>query len=185
VLDDDELLSLVRSGDRHAYGVLYRRNYRVACAVARHASTGLDVEDVVSEAFMKVLGAIIRGSGPRYGFRAYLMASIRAVAATRGVQRAVWSPADVPDLADPDDALEKVEDRLDSMAVWAVLEQLPERWQPVLRLAALEDRSPAQIGAQLGISANNASAILYRARKRMRELWAQSLDHRPESCETN
>jgi RNA polymerase sigma factor (sigma-70 family) len=72
------LLDAVRRGDRDAYVELYERHVAAARALARALLRNqTDADDVVSEVFASALSVIKRGKGPRDGFRAYLMASVR------------------------------------------------------------------------------------------------------------
>src|SRR4051794_957717 len=74
---DPELISDVRSGNLDAYGELFSRHADAACRLARQFARGSDAEDLVSEAFTKVMGILADGGGPDIAFRAYLLAAIR------------------------------------------------------------------------------------------------------------
>src|SRR5437899_2363521 len=78
--DDSALLAATRSGDAEAYGVLYVRHVEAARRLARSlAGDSGEAEDLVSEAFVKVLAALYRGGGPDSSFRAYLYTALRNV----------------------------------------------------------------------------------------------------------
>src|SRR4051794_35154748 len=74
---DAELISAVRGGDLDAYGELFSRHTDAAHRLARQLTRGSDAEDLVSEAFSKVMGVLTDGGGPDIAFRAYLLTSIR------------------------------------------------------------------------------------------------------------
>ena len=75
---DSNVLDLVRGGDRSAYVVLYERHVEAARRLARSLLRNqADADDVVSEVFASVLAVIQRDKGPRDGFAAYVMASVR------------------------------------------------------------------------------------------------------------
>ena len=75
---DPILIAAVREGDYPAFGVLFSRHAGAARTVARqYISDASDVEDVVSEAFAKVLEVLQRGGGPDVAFRAYLFTVVR------------------------------------------------------------------------------------------------------------
>ena len=61
---DAELISAVRGGDTTAYGELFTRHVEAARRLARQLTSATDVEDLVSEAFAKVLTIVRRGGGP-------------------------------------------------------------------------------------------------------------------------
>ena len=74
---DAELISAVRGGDTDAYGQLFERHVEAARRLARQLVAAGDVEDLVSEAFVKVLQVLQRGGGPDVAFRAYLLTAVR------------------------------------------------------------------------------------------------------------
>src|SRR5512132_1127731 len=68
---DAELISAVRGGDVDAYGELFARHVDAARRLARQLSGPADADDLVSDAFTKVLTVLQRGGGPDLAFRAY------------------------------------------------------------------------------------------------------------------
>src|SRR6478736_8292126 len=74
---DAELISAVRSGEVAAYGELFARHVDAARRLGRQLVPGPDVDDLVSEAFAKVLVVLQRGAGPDLAFRAYLLTAVR------------------------------------------------------------------------------------------------------------
>ena len=79
-LDTVALLELVRDGDNDAYGELYRRYHDFAHRVAKKSSRR-HADDLVAEAFRRILTAISRGAGPTQAFGPYLATTIRSAAA--------------------------------------------------------------------------------------------------------
>src|SRR3569623_1422991 len=76
-LSDAELISSVRGGDVSAYGDLFARHRDAATRLARQLVSGPDADDLVSEAFAKVLNVLLAGGGPDVAFRAYLLTAVR------------------------------------------------------------------------------------------------------------
>src|SRR5680860_1809169 len=76
-LTDPELISRVREGDVAAYGILFSRHVDPATRLARLLIGQSDADDLVSEAFVKVLNVLIGGGGPDVAFRAYLLTAVR------------------------------------------------------------------------------------------------------------
>jgi DNA-directed RNA polymerase specialized sigma24 family protein len=74
---DAELISRVRGGDVAAYGDLFARHVQAANRLARQLVRGPDADDLVSEAFAKVLHVLQSGGGPDVAFRAYLLTAVR------------------------------------------------------------------------------------------------------------
>ena len=70
---DAELIAAVRGGDVDAYGELFARHVDAARRLARQIAGPSDADDLVSDAFTKVLLVLQRGGGPDLAFRAYLL----------------------------------------------------------------------------------------------------------------
>mgnify|MGYP002349595393 FL=1 len=76
-LSDAELISRVRGGDTEAYGELFARHRDAATRLARQIASYGDADDLVSDAFIKVLKVLQGGGGPDLAFRAYLLTAVR------------------------------------------------------------------------------------------------------------
>ncbi|WP_235926411.1 sigma-70 family RNA polymerase sigma factor [Actinokineospora pegani] len=178
---DADLISSVRGGAVSAYGELYERHVVAARNLARQlARSPAEADDLVSEAFAKVLDALRQGKGPDAAFRAYLLTALRHTAydKTRR-ERKVELTEDVTQVsgvkpesvtvpfADP--AVAGLERTMAARAFAA----LPERWQAVLWHTEVERQSPAQVGPLLGLSPNGVSALAYRAREGLRQAYLQ------------
>jgi RNA polymerase sigma factor (sigma-70 family) len=176
---DAQLIAQVRAGATAAYETLYSRHVIAACALARHLSApGAEADDLVSEAFARVLGILRRGQGPDAAFRPYLLSTLRRVACDRTRrERVLGLSADVGERADersgrtePHDAALASLER--SLAVRA-LSRLPERWRAVLWHTEIDDASPADIAPLFGLTPNGVAALAYRAREGLRQAYLQ------------
>ena len=167
---DAELISAVRGGDVDAYGELFARHVDSARRLARQLAGPGDADDLVSDAFTKVLLVLQRGGGPDLAFRAYLLTAVRRLHVDRlrsGARlRSVGdlTPFD-PGLPFHDTAVEGFE----NAAAARAFASLPERWQMVLWHTEVEQQKPADIAPLLGMSANSVSALAYRAREGLRQ----------------
>ncbi len=167
---DAELISRVRGGDVAAYGDLFSRHKDAAGRLARQLVRGPDSDDLVSEAFAKVLHVLQGGGGPDVAFRAYLLTAVRRlhVDRVRSGQRLQttddMTPFD-PGVPFQDTAVAGFE----SGAAAKAFASLPERWQLVLWHLEVEGQKPADIAPLLGMSANSVSALAYRAREGLRQ----------------
>jgi RNA polymerase sigma factor (sigma-70 family) len=172
-VSDAELMTLVRNDEISAYAVLYRRHvgsaYRQARLFTRSKS---EADDLVSEAFAKVLNTLRAGRGPADRFRAYLLTALRNAAydQIRRDRKLEWT-ADVSQvhgirhetLSVPftDPAIAGLERRLVAQA----FATLPERWQRVLWHTEVDGRRPGDLAPLFGISPNSVCALAYRARE--------------------
>src|SRR4051794_39361780 len=167
---DAELISAVRGGDVDAYGELFARHVDSARRLARQLAGPADADDLVSDAFTKVLLVLQRGGGPDLAFRASLLTAVRRLHVDRlrsGARlRSVGdlTPFD-PGLPFQDTAVEGFE----NAAAAKAFATLPERWQMVLWHTEVEQQKPADIAPLLGMSANSVSALAYRAREGLRQ----------------
>lgn len=167
---DAELISRVRGGDVAAYGELFSRHVDAAKRLARQLVRGPDADDLVSDAFAKVLHVLQGGGGPDVAFRAYLLTSVRRLHVDRVRAQAKLHTTDDLTPFDPgipfqDTAVAGFE----SGAAARAFASLPERWQLVLWHLEVEGQKPADIAPLLGMSANSVSALAYRAREGLRQ----------------
>jgi RNA polymerase sigma factor (sigma-70 family) len=175
---DAELIDEVRKGTVSAYGSLYERHVASAYNLARQLSRSpAEADDLVSEAFAKVLDTLRAGRGPDSAFRAYLLTALRHTAydKTRRDRKLELSD-DVETVggakvAEPfsDTAVAGLERSLAAKA----FARLPERWQAVLWHTEIEGQSPAEVAPILGLTANGVSALAYRAREGLRQAYLQ------------
>jgi large repetitive protein len=172
-LSDAELIEQARGGDEAAFTELYVRHQPAALRLARTYRRFGDPDELVNGAFERVLSVIKRGAGPTESFRAYLFVTLRRFAAEKATKAEEGSLDDVPDpIAEAADspALEQA----DRVLVSQAFESLPERWQAVLWHTAVEGQQPTELAGALGVSANAAAAMSYRAREKLRQAYLQA-----------
>lgn len=190
VSSDADLIERIRAGEDAAYEELYRRH---AEAVRRYARTccrdAYTADDLAAEVFARMLQAVRGGSGPEHAVRAYLLTSVRRVAATwtssakrehlvddfavfaaQAARGAEGSDTDALDLGADVRAMHGAEQ---SMAMRA-FRSLPERWQAVLWHTEVEDESPSEVATLFGLDANGTRVLASRAREGLREAYLQA-----------
>ncbi len=168
--DDAALIAAVRDGDTDAYGVLFERHVDAARRLARSLARDGDADDLVSDAFAKVLPMLVRGDGPDVAFRPYLLTAVRRLDTDRHRALARTRPTDdehVLDVGEPfsDTAVAGFE----SQAAARAFASLPERWQLVLWHTEVEGQRPAAVAPLLGLSPNAVSQLAHRAREGLRQ----------------
>jgi RNA polymerase sigma factor (sigma-70 family) len=178
---DAKLIESVRGGAIKAYGELYERHVTAAYNLARQlARSSAEADDLVSDAFTKVLDTLRAGRGPDSAFRAYLLTTLRHTAYDKTRRdRKVELSDDVgavsgvaPEAVSVpfrDTAVAGLERSLAAKA----FARLPERWQTVLWHTEIEGQSPADVAPLLGLTANGVSALAYRAREGLRQAYLQ------------
>lgn len=171
---DAELISGVRAGDVSAYGELFARHRDAAARLARQLVRGPDADDLVSEAFAKVLNVLLAGGGPDIAFRAYLLTSVRRLHVDRVRSTARTTPTgDIAELDVSEPFTDSVISGFEGSAAARAYASLPERWQLVLWHLEVEGQKPAEIAALLGMTPNAVSALAYRAREGLRQAYLQ------------
>ncbi|QFZ75529.1 sigma-70 family RNA polymerase sigma factor [Streptomyces fagopyri] len=187
---DADLIGRMRSGDDTAYEALYRRH---AEAVRRYARTccrdAHTADDLTAEVFARVLQAVRGGHGPEHAVRAYLLTTVRRVAAhwtksakreqlvddfavfaAQAVRGAEVSDGDTLELGADARAMHEAEQ---SMAMQA-FRSLPERWQAVLWHTEVEDESPSEVATLFGLDANGTRVLASRAREGLKQAYLQA-----------
>ncbi|MFF3691332.1 sigma-70 family RNA polymerase sigma factor [Streptomyces sp. NPDC002187] len=187
---DGELVQRMRDGDDSAYEELFRRH---AQAVRRYARTccrdAHTADDLTAEVFARTLQAVRGGSGPRQAVRAYLLTTVRRVAAAwaKTAKReqlvddfAVFAAAaaastdvsgdETLDLGADVRAMHEAEQ---SLALQA-FRSLPERWQAVLWHTTVEEESPSEVAPLFGLTANATAVLAGRAREGLRQAYLQA-----------
>jgi RNA polymerase sigma factor (sigma-70 family) len=175
-LGDAELITAAREGDERAYEELYRRHSPSAHRFARSlGGQAADVEDVVADAFVRMLAALKSGNGPAAAFRPYLLSAVRNAFYDNARRTAREQPVeDLAPLAAESPFVDPVMVADESRLVAAAFRDLPDRWQVVLWHTEVENERAAEVAPLLGISANAVAALAYRARAGLRDRYLQA-----------
>jgi len=164
---DRELIAGTRTGDSEAFAELYRRHEGVALSRARQlVRSASDSEDIVAEAFVKILDLLLRGGGPVDDFRPYLLTCVRHGSVDRGrrSRTVAVDPAEMRDsaAANPAEFTDGVEN---AMTLKTAIASVPSRWQSILWRMEVEDRSIGDVSKELALSPGAVASLSYRARK--------------------
>ncbi|HEX6232945.1 MAG TPA: sigma-70 family RNA polymerase sigma factor [Jiangellaceae bacterium] len=182
-MTDPGLVAEVRLGRREAFGELYRRYYSGALRYALSITRGDEAhaQDIVSEAFTRVFRAMSRNCNVS-AFWPYLLASVRNAHRAELRRSVRVDLVERPD--DLDDLVPEVPSDSDQdPGIRAAFRRLPPRWQTVLWRTEICGDTAAEIGQDLGISANAAAALALRAREGLRVQYLQHrLEYSPRGC---
>ncbi|HZB48359.1 MAG TPA: sigma-70 family RNA polymerase sigma factor, partial [Mycobacteriales bacterium] len=172
---DARLIADVRAGDREAYGLLYRRHASAAYNLARQLTRSVaERDDLVAEAFAKVLDTLRAGGGPDIAFRAYLLTTLRNTLYDRIRRDRRLELTDDMTRHDPGEPwVDTAVAGFESTMAARAFARLPERWQTVLWHTEVEQETPAQVAPVLGLSPNGVAALAYRAREGLRQAYLQ------------
>ncbi|MFC5803096.1 sigma-70 family RNA polymerase sigma factor [Streptomyces formicae] len=187
---DADLVQRMRGGDSTAYAELFRRH---SDAVRRYARTccrdAHTADDLTAEVFARTLQAVRSGAGPEQAVRAYLLTTVRRVAATwmnsskreqlvedfaafadQAARSSEVSDQDTLDLGADVRAMHEAEQ---SLALQA-FRSLPERWQAVLWHTTVEEESPSKVAPLFGLTANATAVLASRAREGLKQAYLQA-----------
>lgn len=165
--EDLVLLTAVRAGDMSAMSTLYERHYASALRTARGVGGPGLADDLVSDAFSRVFTAVLHGAGPDRLLRPYLATTIRHLYVDRirkGAHEFLVGDSEVLDRLQPDESDTVLEESL----VVDVLSTLPPRWREILWRTIILGEPLSVAGARMGLNANAAAALSFRARGGLR-----------------
>ncbi len=169
VASDLELITRTRAGDADAYAALFARHHPLALQVARGLGGPDLADDLVAEAFVRILALLKEGKGPQRTFGAYLKLTLRSVYVDH-VRRdsRVETQGDATDLpevpvVDPTDA------RVETTFITKAFGGLAPRAQLVLWLSEVDEVPPAEIGELLSLTPNAVAQLAFRARESLRQ----------------
>jgi RNA polymerase sigma factor (sigma-70 family) len=179
------------AGDDVTGGEAYEDLYVEHAPAARRVALSMvppDVaDDIVAEAFTRVLGAIRAGGGPGVTFRGYLLAAVRNLASDWQRTRHRTTLLGDVDAEAGDRSAERsaaisricrgaedqAEARAETRLVARAFAGLPARWRAVLWDLEVEGRAPAAVAPVFGVSANGVSALAARAREGLKQAYLQ------------
>jgi RNA polymerase sigma-70 factor, ECF subfamily len=157
------LLAAARQGSTEALGQLYGRHAGDLYSLAfRLTGTREDAEDVVQDVFVGLPRAL-RAYDERGRFGAWLGQVAARVALMRLRSRGALREDDLAAAGEP--AAPRGADPVDRIAAQRALQRLPDGLRSVFVLKEIEGYSHAEIGALLGITAENSAVRLSRAWK--------------------
>jgi len=178
LVTDEQLVELIRAGDRDAFETLYRKLFpRIYRFVLKRLGNRSDVEETVQEIFIAAFSSLstYRGDAP---FAAWLYGLSRRTIANRFKRKRAetvqWSDTDVA-LSDAANAVRDDANAPDPHAAYERSERLaqiesaaqeltPSQWE-YFRLHHLEDVPIDVIARRGGLSRDAVKSHLYRARK--------------------
>ncbi|MEV6520070.1 RNA polymerase sigma factor [Micromonospora chalcea] len=175
-LDDDEIVTRVRAGDRGAYDTLVARHTASAYRTAVLLGAGPDAEDVVQEAFVKAYRKLSRYRAEA-SFRSWLLAIVanetRNLHRTRSrrdglvLRAAAADPAGASGADDGLDAVLAAERRAELVGA---LRRLPARDREAIVCRYLLDLGEDETATVLGLPRGTVKSRTHRALAKLRAL---------------
>lgn len=167
------LLLIASGGDREKFELLYEKYKRLLLKKAYEILGDYQLaEDAVSEAYIRVYRNLHKVEEPVSGrSAAFLVTITRNVALSMASTRNKYQSEPYDEAMEDDVQLEQdVLSELASEEVVALLDGIGEEFKSVFLLKYAYDLSHKDIGKMLGISENNVTVRLHRARKKLSAL---------------
>jgi RNA polymerase sigma factor (sigma-70 family) len=134
----------------------------------------VEAEDWVAEAYARTMAAINRGAGPNTDTRGYLFAAVRSLRAEAARRPVRVEPVEAMPEHHPDmRAADRTEHVVDTVVATRAYASLPQRWQQVVHLLAVDDARVDQVAERFGITPNAASVLARRAHEGLRAAYLQ------------
>jgi RNA polymerase sigma factor (sigma-70 family) len=154
------------------FAVLYAEHLPAARRVALALVPADAADDIVAEAFTRVLVRQAAGAGPDGAFRPYLLAAVRNIARDWLAERRRTVPAPVDPRAVRVPGAGELVSAAEEMAMTRrAFESLPARWRAVLWQTAVEDRKPAELATASGMTPAAVAQLAARARAGLAQAW--------------
>jgi RNA polymerase sigma-70 factor (ECF subfamily) len=162
---DDELMQAVGAGDRRAFEEIVRRHEQRAWTIAYHFLGCRDeAEDIVQDAFLRVLGAASRYH-PSAAFRTYLQRIVIRLCLDHAKKREPVCVDELPERADPaDGALDSLVEGERARVIHMALERLPANQRMAIVLKYFENLSYREIADAMRITEKSTDRLLARGR---------------------
>lgn len=151
----------------------YRRMYTTAMKILRNSD---DASDAVQEAFTRLWEK--RDDLPNIDNpEAYCVTTIRRICIDR-IRRVSFPINEITEdtMLISDDSDDQADNRESIQLVTLLMNKLPEQQRQVLQLRAFKDCSLEEIGTITGLTGVNVRTLLSRARRRMRDLFYNSIN---------
>jgi len=175
-VEDRELVRTILAGDAAGFSTLIDRHQKMATGVAwRYGVPGSEIEDVVSEIFVKTYCNLHRYR-PEHAFSTwfYRLAANHVIDHGRRARRERGRSALPDELTDPaPGAAEAAEARERVTLLRAALSDVPVRFREALFLVYVEDLKLDEAARALGVPQGTIKTRLMRGRAALRKLLAR------------
>lgn len=167
------MLDAARDGDREAYAELFRRHSGAAVRFGVRLTGDVSAaHDLVSEAFVKLMRQLDRGTGPDGRPLAYLMATMRNLHVDQYRRHGREVPtAEVVETLPQIHASDESDRLVEGAVVAKAFAHLPENYRTVLWHTEVLGRPLSEVADVIGTNRNAVGVLAFRAREALREAY--------------
>lgn len=168
-MKEQELSERCRAGDREAWHELYDRyGGRLLALCLRYAGDRAAAEDLMHDAFLKIVGSIdrfrYRGEGSLRAWIERVTINLAIEQLRRNRRLPTAAPLDEQYETAPDEPTVAAIDRIPQETLLRLVAELPEGYRTIFNLYCLDGHSHREIARLLGIREKSSSSQLARAR---------------------
>lgn len=166
-MDNSDIIRLCAAGDRDAMELLYRRYSRkMMSLIRRYVSDPAAAEDILHDGFIVIFTRIrdVRNEDKLEYWMGKIMKNLSLnYLAGLDITQILDEEQDIPETPELEDilSLEELE---------KLIENLPDGYRKIFKLAVLENKTHREIGKLLGIAPHSSSSQLYHARVLLRKM---------------
>ena len=183
MVPDQEILEGCKSGERKAFGLLYKKYASTMLAICmRYCKHREEAEDILHEGFIKVFSNIgkFRGEGSFEGWIKRIMINTSLSHYHANLKKYFQSEVEeIEDLReeDPDDGV--YSNAPSRSELLSLIQALPDGYRFVFNMYVFEDFSHKEIAQELGISVNTSKSQLAKARRQLQKKLQQNYNLKP------
>lgn len=183
MVPDQEILEGCKSGNRQAFGLLYKKYAPSMLGICmRYCKRKEEAEDVLHEGFIKVFSNVakFRGEGSFEGWIKRIMINTSVSYYHANLKHYFQSGVEeMEDLTvgDEDDGVYTNAPRRSELL--SLIQDLPDGYRFVFNMYVFEDFSHKEIASELGISVNTSKSQLAKARRRLQKKLKENYNLQP------
>ena len=173
MVPDQEILEGCKSGERHAFGLLYEKYASTMLGICmRYCKRKEEAEDVLHEGFIKVFANVskFRGDGSFEGWIKRIMINTSLSYYHANLKQYFQSGVEEMEDLSAGDENEGVYSNAPSRSeLLSLIQGLPDGYRFVFNMYVFEDFSHKEIASELGISVNTSKSQLAKARRKLQK----------------
>ena len=183
MVPDQEILEGCKSGERQAFGLLYKKYASTMLGICmRYCKRKEEAEDVLHEGFIKVFSNVskFRGDGSFEGWIKRIMINTSLSYYHANLKHYFQSGVEeFEDMLTGDDDEGVYSNAPSRSELLSLIQDLPDGYRFVFNMYVFENFSHKEIAAELGVSVNTSKSQLAKARRRLQKKLVQTYKFQP------